>query len=251
MESVPLIEDIHAQLLEAKHNGHELLKRFGVWMRQHREKRGFTVTELAHRIGVSQVLVTRVERGNAVLSEGKLSKIFETLEIPPIVWRHFQDSPGEPGVNELAHALHTQLQTARICCPALLIEFGWYVRHYRHHKDWTETQLAARVGVTKQTICGVEQGKMVPSATLIIHLVEQLDISLRDWRVPEAYQNQMEPQDLFWNTLKRLWPNLDAEDEMIVLQLVARLSREEMHEDDHESWRSSEKFESQLLGLDP
>jgi transcriptional regulator with XRE-family HTH domain len=251
VESVPLIEDIHAQLLQAKHNGHELLKRFGVWMRQHRERRGLTVTELAHRIGVSQVLITRVERGNAVLSENKLSKIFETLGIPPGVWRHFQDSHDEPSLHELAHALHTQLQTARICCPALLLEFGWYVRHFRHQRDWTETQLAARVGVTKQTICGVEQGKMVPSATLITHLAEQLEMSLQDWRIPAVYGNQPGPQDLFWHTLQRLWANLGDEDKMVILQLVGRLSREDLHDDDHENWRGIEKFEGDLLGLDP
>ncbi len=248
MESVPLIEDIHAQLLEAKHNGHEVLKRFGVWMRQHRERRGFTVTELAHRIGVSQVLITRVERGNAVLSESKLAKIFETLEIPPIIWRHFQERHDEPSLNELAHALHTQLQTARICCPPLLLEFGWYVRHYRHRREWTETQLAVRVGVTKQTICGVEQGKMVPSATLITHLAEQLEMSLKDWRLPASYHNQPEPRDLFWNTLKRFWANMDDEDKLVILQLVGRLRRDELHEDDQENWRSSE---TELLGLDP
>ncbi|WP_053959204.1 helix-turn-helix domain-containing protein [Sulfobacillus thermosulfidooxidans] len=252
MESIPLIEDIHAELLQAKHHGHDLLKRFGVWMRQHRERRGLTVTELAHRIGVSQVLITRVERGNAVLSESKLSKIFEILEIHPMFWRRFQDSHEDPNIHEQAHMLHAQLQTARICCPALMLEFGWYIRHYRHQKHWTETELAAKVGVTKQTICGVEQGKMVPSATLITHLAEQLNMSLRDWRIPSNHEVLDGPRDLFWHTLTRLWGGLADEDKMVILQLIGRLSRDESRWDDQQSWNSlGEKAEGQLLGLDP
>ncbi len=251
MESIPLIEDIHAELLHAKHNDLELLQRFGVWMRQHRERQGLTVTELAHRVGVSQVLITRVERGNAVLSEGKLSQILEILEVSPSSWRRFQTSHDDPNIQEQAHMLHSRLQTARICCPTLMAEFGWYIRHYRHRRDWTETELAQRVGVTKQTICGVEQGKMVPSATLITHLAEQLNMSLRDWRIPRSHGTLDGPRDLFWHTLMRMWDGVADDDKMVILQLTGRLKHDESQWDDQENWHPVEKVEGDLLGLDP
>ncbi len=248
MDSVSQLEGLHSDLLQAKHHDGDLLKRFGIWLRQQREQMKLTTTELARRVGVSQVLITRVERGNAVLSEDKLAKIFDELQVQLSFWVHFIESGEDPSLQEQSHILHSQLQTGRICCSALLNEFGWHIRYFRYQRHWTETELAARVGVTKQTICGVEQGKMVPSATLISHLAVALDMSLTDWGASPSAPDTA-GQDLFWQAMRRLWGTLSDSDKMLALQIVERLSNaSEFVAPRRDTWEGEN---GGLLGLDP
>ncbi len=243
LESLPHIKQMHDDLLDAKHHQSALLKRFGAWLRQEREHSGLTATELARRIGVSQVLITRIEHADAVLSEEKLSKIFEVLQLDYSSWNRFIGSGEEPSLQELAQGLHAQLQAARLCCPALVQEFGHHVRYCRCQRHWTEGDLALRAGVTKQTICGVEQGKMVPSATLIGHLAIQLELSLQTWLMPAADAGR---SDLTWLALGRLWNKLSDGDKMLVLGTAERLSRPGPVWDPRQR-----QTEQDLLGLEP
>ncbi|MCY0907894.1 MAG: helix-turn-helix transcriptional regulator [Sulfobacillus thermotolerans] len=247
VESLPHIKQIHQSLLDAKHHDGGLLKRFGAWLRQEREQHGLTATELARRIGVSQVLITRVEHANAVLSEDKLSKVFEVLQLGANAWHQFMESGQEPTLQELAQFLHAQLQAARVGCPSLIGEFGQHVRYHRCERHWTEGELALRVGVTKQTICGVEQGRMVPSAALIGHLAEELDLSLRQWHMPSDSSTST---DLIAQALNRLWGGLSDGDKMLLLGMTERLSgTRPLWEPKRDSWDVPSPLPD-LMGLD-
>lgn len=50
----------------------------------------------------------------------------------------------------------------------------------RMERGLTQEQLAARVGVTRQTICLIEQGKYNPSVRLCIAICKELGKTLND-----------------------------------------------------------------------
>lgn len=48
------------------------------------------------------------------------------------------------------------------------------MRVARAERDWSQGELARRVGVTRQTVSSIETGQYVPSALLAFVLAEQL-----------------------------------------------------------------------------
>lgn len=53
----------------------------------------------------------------------------------------------------------------------LISNFTKNLRNLRQGANWTQEELAQRVGVTRQTIISIENGKTLPSKTLFIALV--------------------------------------------------------------------------------
>ncbi len=54
------------------------------------------------------------------------------------------------------------------------------LRDHRHRRQLTQQALAERVGVTRQTIIAVEQGRFVPSVRLALDLARALDLQLEE-----------------------------------------------------------------------
>jgi putative transcriptional regulator len=57
-----------------------------------------------------------------------------------------------------------------------------------HHNEMTQTQLAAQVGVTRQTIIAIEQGKYSPSLEVAFRIALALGVQLEEvfWYDPEG-----------------------------------------------------------------
>ena len=52
------------------------------------------------------------------------------------------------------------------------------VRQHRLLAEMTQQELAARLGVTRQTILSIEKGKYTPSVALALSLAEVFDVSV-------------------------------------------------------------------------
>lgn len=57
---------------------------------------------------------------------------------------------------------------------------GLAVLHYRRRIRMTQAELARRVGVTPQHICGVESGKRSPSMKLVANIARGLGVAVGD-----------------------------------------------------------------------
>ena len=51
---------------------------------------------------------------------------------------------------------------------------------FRAEKDWTQAELASRVGVTRKTINTIENSKYVPSASLALKIARAFDTSVEE-----------------------------------------------------------------------
>ena len=54
------------------------------------------------------------------------------------------------------------------------------IKVYRAMHDWTQEELASRVGVTRKTINTVEKGKYVPSTYLALKLARVFQVTVED-----------------------------------------------------------------------
>jgi putative transcriptional regulator len=54
------------------------------------------------------------------------------------------------------------------------------IKVYRAMHDWTQEELASRVGVTRKTINTVENGRFIPSAYLAIKIAQVFGVTVED-----------------------------------------------------------------------
>lgn len=54
------------------------------------------------------------------------------------------------------------------------------IKVFRAKKDWTQEELAHRVGVTRKTINTVENGKFIPSAYLALKIAQAFEAPFED-----------------------------------------------------------------------
>jgi putative transcriptional regulator len=54
------------------------------------------------------------------------------------------------------------------------------IKVYRAMHDWTQEELASRVGVTRKTINTVENGRFIPSAYLAIKIARVFGVTVED-----------------------------------------------------------------------
>ena len=54
------------------------------------------------------------------------------------------------------------------------------IKIYRAMNDWTQEELAQRVGVTRKTINTVENGKFIPSAYLALRIAQAFGVPVED-----------------------------------------------------------------------
>jgi len=54
------------------------------------------------------------------------------------------------------------------------------IKVFRAMKDWTQEELAYRVGVTRKTINTVENGKFIPSAYLALKIAHAFGAAVED-----------------------------------------------------------------------
>ncbi len=54
------------------------------------------------------------------------------------------------------------------------------LRKLRQEYNWTQQQLADRIGVTRQTIIFAEKGRYIPSLSLALKLSEIFNMSVND-----------------------------------------------------------------------
>jgi len=58
--------------------------------------------------------------------------------------------------------------------------FAFLVRLFRCRQDWSQTQLAERMGVNNSYISRIEKGERIPSRKMLIRLSETLDLGNDD-----------------------------------------------------------------------
>lgn len=54
------------------------------------------------------------------------------------------------------------------------------IKVYRAMNDWTQEELANRVGVTRKTINTIENGKFIPSTVLAIKIAKAFGVQVED-----------------------------------------------------------------------
>jgi putative transcriptional regulator len=54
------------------------------------------------------------------------------------------------------------------------------IKVFRAMNDWTQEELAERVGVTRKTINTIENGKFVPSAVLALKIAKAFEVPFED-----------------------------------------------------------------------
>jgi putative transcriptional regulator len=50
-----------------------------------------------------------------------------------------------------------------------------HLRALRAEKNWSQKELSRRLGVSRRTICAIENGRYVPSVALALHIAAVLD----------------------------------------------------------------------------
>lgn len=60
----------------------------------------------------------------------------------------------------------------------LAIELGASVRELREHKDWSQSELARRAGMTQPAVARFESGGTVPTILVLERLARALDAEL-------------------------------------------------------------------------
>ena len=86
--------------------------------------------------------------------------------------------------------------------------FGAALRVWRRHAAWSQTQLAATVGVHPSYLSQLEHGKKRPSPQFLLRLLDTLRRRIPDWTVPQAVDGLV-PLGITWGTVTR-W--LEADD---------------------------------------
>ncbi|MGD8815319.1 MAG: helix-turn-helix transcriptional regulator [Anaerolineales bacterium] len=54
------------------------------------------------------------------------------------------------------------------------------IKVFRAMKDWTQEELAHRVGVTRKTINTIENGRFVPSTYLALKIAKAFEVSVEE-----------------------------------------------------------------------
>ncbi len=61
------------------------------------------------------------------------------------------------------------------------------IRAWREQTGMTQAELAARIGVTRQTLIAIEQGKYSPTLELAFQIAHAFDVGIDDvFQYPEA-----------------------------------------------------------------
>lgn len=63
-----------------------------------------------------------------------------------------------------------------------------FVRRCRRERDWTQLELAEKVGVTRQTIVSIEGGRYNPSVGLALRIAEQFGLAVEELFVIDREQ---------------------------------------------------------------
>ena len=72
----------------------EMDKVFGLILKQHRRKLGYTQSELSEKLGISEKYVSRIETGIGGISKETLTKYMNILEISPnTMYKEFINNP--------------------------------------------------------------------------------------------------------------------------------------------------------------
>lgn len=72
-----------------------------------------------------------------------------------------------------------------------LVKLLNHIKQHRARLDLTQEQLAARVGVRRQTILAIEKGHFIPSALLAFLIARELEM-----KVDELFELGEEPEEV-------------------------------------------------------
>lgn len=60
------------------------------------------------------------------------------------------------------------------------------VRELRAARDWTQAELAERLGVSRQTVISIENGRYEPSLSLAFKIADVFGLRIEDIFAPDA-----------------------------------------------------------------
>lgn len=166
---------------------------FGDRVRLARQNKGWTVTELAQKVGLSPAYISEVEKDKVIPAVSTMRRLAQVLEVS---------------------------------VPALLNEnaaLGLKVRMLREEQGLTQAALAGAAGISAGMVAQIEQGKVQPSFRTIERIAQVLGVSpcyfVMDNEKPEEIITSFSPQ------LREL---LQDENVQAVLRQICHMSEREI-----------------------
>lgn len=147
----------------------------GLELRRYRKNKGYTLMELAQKVGVSASYLSEIEQGKKKPSMKTIKRICDALDIAP---------------GSLMPAECTQDESAEIF-------LGEKLRMSRARKEWNLTETSEKAGISPAYLSQIERGQVNPSIDVLKRLAEVLDVSL------PVVMNRTNPQEL-GERLKRM-----------------------------------------------
>jgi transcriptional regulator with XRE-family HTH domain len=101
------------------------------------------------------------------------------------------------------------------------------LRRARLAREWTQEQLAERMGVAVETISNLERGATIPSLRTLLALAEMLEIDLgKVFSAPGKPQSRIPPGRARQEAmLQRLLTRLDEQQLQLVIELARTFTR--------------------------
>lgn len=123
-------------------------------IKQKRLEKNMTMKQVADAVGVSEATVSRWESGEiANMKHRNIVDLANLLNIEPAILMGWDKEKA-------------------------LQEFGNRIRQSRNKKNWSQQELANKIGTSKSVISGYETGKNDPSQTVVLKLAKALDVSI-------------------------------------------------------------------------
>lgn len=69
-------------------------------------------------------------------------------------------------------------------------EMAFVIRAHRRSREWTQTGLASRAGVTRQTVSSFERGEFIPQLESVVRMLVALEQQPRLTLYQETYDNE-------------------------------------------------------------
>lgn len=130
----------------------------GAFLRQLREKNGMTQVEVGTKLGVNHVVVCHYETGRVIPSYERLQEFANLYHVdmsvfgPEAVYRHWR----------------------RVKEKVPQTEFAECVKAQREKLHMTQEEVAAALGVTKETIDNYETGKCQPKSRMMLSQLSKI-----------------------------------------------------------------------------
>jgi transcriptional regulator with XRE-family HTH domain len=167
-----------------------LSQRFGATVRQYRKQRRLTQRELAARIGLHYMSMSKIERGQRNIGVLLLLRLAHALDMPAsslLAPLETCTSFRAKGAEEVASSMPPSTQRDD---PSLLQRLGAAIRQARQDQHLFQTALAAKTGLSFGYISEIELGQRNFSLLSLVRIADALGLSVAQL---------LQPVETHWN----------------------------------------------------